>query len=105
MMTAIAPASCTILAFCVKPQVPRSTSAILPATAAALVKAEQASVVAGPAASDASAAATTGPVTPAALIGVPQPTAIPNWYTPAMEAGVRALTSVLPKERTLGKAA
>ena len=57
----IAPAACTLRAFSTKSQVPRSTSATFPATSAASVSAEQASVVDGPATSEGSSAATSVP--------------------------------------------
>ena len=47
--TPTAPAFCAFFTFTAKPQVPRSMMAILPATAAVLVMAEQPSVVDGPA--------------------------------------------------------
>ena len=61
---AIAPAFCALSAFVLKVQVPRSTTAIFPATSAALVKAEQPSVVLGPTASAGSMACTIFPVMP-----------------------------------------
>src|SRR5690349_5732730 len=54
MITPVAPAACAFAAFTAKPHEPRSTIAILPATSAALVNAEQPSVVEVPSASDAS---------------------------------------------------
>src|ERR1700742_5013680 len=62
--TAIAPAACAFRAFTVNPQVPRSTNAILPATAEAFVIAVQPSVVEGPAAFAASVANTKAPLKP-----------------------------------------
>src|ERR1700693_1120543 len=56
--TAMAPALWQFRALTTKVQVPRSTSAKLPATAAALVRGEQASVVAAPTLSEGSAGAT-----------------------------------------------
>src|ERR1700693_2725246 len=57
--TAMAPAFWQFLVLTTKVQVPRSTSAMLPATAAALVRGEQASVVAAPGAAEGSVAAPT----------------------------------------------
>jgi hypothetical protein len=61
----MAPAFWAFFTLTTKPQVPRSMSAMLPATAAALVIAEQPSVVSGPAPSAGSSAATTLPERPA----------------------------------------
>ncbi len=71
-MTAIAPALCALKAFVWNVQVPRSTSAILPATAAAFVNAVHPSVVAGPEPFAIVLAGTTVPVTPVLLMGVPK---------------------------------
>ena len=60
----MAPALWQFLALTTKVQVPRSTSAIFPATSEALVSAEHASVVEAPVESEGSAAATTVPVRP-----------------------------------------
>jgi hypothetical protein len=73
----MAPASWAFLTLTTKPQVPRSTMAILPATAAALVSGEQASVVLRPAASDGSSATTRSPVTPGEVSAGPK-TAVPT---------------------------
>ena len=59
MITPTAPASWAFFTLTMKPQVPRSMRAMLPATAAALVIAEQPSVVLGPAPSAGSRAMTT----------------------------------------------
>ena len=71
MTTPMAPAFCAFFTFTAKPQVPRSMMAILPATAAALVMAEQPSVVSGPAASAASSATTHWPLKLAAAAAGP----------------------------------
>src|SRR5207344_1687011 len=60
--TAIAPAVWTFFALTTKVQVPRSTSAIFPATSEALLNGEQASIVEVPSALEGSLAATTWPV-------------------------------------------
>src|SRR5215213_8535730 len=104
MITPTAPAFVAFLALTAKPQVPRSTSAMFPATAAALVKAVQPSVVASPAASAGSTAATTEAVTFELAMDGPKD-APPNWYAPAIAAGESTRTSGLPKESTLGKSA
>src|ERR1051325_8611282 len=104
MITPTAPAFVAFLALTAKPQVPRSTRAILPATAAAFVKAVQPSVVAGPAAFAASCALITGAVTLTLWMVGPK-AAVPNWYAPAIEAGEMTRTSGLPSESTLGRSA
>ena len=85
-MTATAPAFWTFFALRTNAHEPRSTRAILPATAAAFVIVEQASVVEGPAPSEASWAATTWAVTPGFESGSPK-SAVPTVYVPATEAG------------------
>src|SRR6188768_1758213 len=98
MITPTAPASVALRALITKPHVPRSTSAILPATSAPLLKAEQPSVVAGPKASAASTAATT----PADTFGDPirgPKAAVPNWNDAAIAAGCFTRTSGLPNDR------
>src|SRR4029077_1171303 len=65
MITAMAPAFWAFLTLTMKPQVPRSISAMLSSTAAALVSGEQPSVVSGPEPSAGSRAWTTLPVMPA----------------------------------------
>src|SRR5436305_7060782 len=67
MMTPMAPAACALFALTWKPQVPRSISAMLPATAAALVRAVQPSVVLGPEAFAASSPWTMAAVWPEGL--------------------------------------
>src|SRR6266545_1541443 len=101
---AIAPAFWQFLALTTKVHVPRSTSAMFPPTAAALVKGEQASVVAAPAASEGSAAATTWPVTPAAVSWLPNE-AVPTESSPAMPPGEFTVISGVPGERVWGTAA
>src|SRR4051812_39345547 len=103
MMAASAPAAAALRAFTAKPQVPRSISATLPATAAAFVNAEHPSVVAGPAASAASAAATRFPVTLGVPTGGPK-LAVPNWYSLAIDAGAFTTRPGLPNDSTLGSA-
>src|SRR3954468_14435526 len=101
MMVARAPAAVAFLAFCANPHTPRSTSAIRPATAAALVKGEQPSVEVPPVASTASTAATIG----AATLGLPTAgpkAAVPNWYEPARLAGAGTPTVGLPNRSTAG---
>src|SRR5918994_179959 len=68
-ITPTAPAFCAFLTLTVKPHVPRSTTAMLPATSAAFVSGLQASVVDGPASSAGSSAATTSPETPVGVGG------------------------------------
>ena len=89
MRTPMAPAFCAFLTLTIKPHVPRSISAILPATAEALVMGEQPSVVEGPAPSPGSSASTTSPVTPVSVSGGPK-AAAPKGYGPI--AGNTTLT-------------
>src|SRR6185503_12948148 len=70
-ITDVAPAFWAFFTFTTKPQVPRSTRAILPAIAPALVKGEQASVVVGDPGTAGSSACTTLPVIPAGGTGEP----------------------------------
>src|SRR5436190_17602351 len=100
MITASAPASVALRAFCAKPQSPRSTSAILPAIAAALVNGLQPSVDVPPI-STASTAASTLPATFGCPIAGPN-AAVPNWYAPAMLTGELTATVGLPNDSTFG---
>src|SRR5215217_4907292 len=104
MITATAPASVALRAFWAKPHVPRSIRAILPATAPGLISAEQPSVVANPAASDGSTAATTAADTLGDPTAGPK-AAVPNCSEAAIAAGCFTWTSGLPNESTLGSAA
>ncbi len=72
-----APAFWTFFALRTNAQVPRSTRAMLPATAAAFVIALHASVVDGPGGSAASFATTTGAVTETEDAGAPK-SAVPT---------------------------
>src|SRR5919112_2740009 len=101
MMTPIAPASVALRALTANPHVPRSTSAILPATAPALVSAEQPSVVAVPASLAGSIAATTAADTFGDPTRGPK-AAGPNCNEAAMAAGALTCSSGLPNERTAG---
>ena len=82
---------------------PRSISTILPATAPALEKGEQPSVVVPGVvpASTPSTAAIAGAVTLGLPIAGPKP-AVPNWYVPASELGGLTSTAGLPKDSTFG---
>src|SRR4051794_10720246 len=104
MIPAPAPASVALRAFTAKPHVPRSTRAILPATAPGLVNAEQPSVVAVPAGSEGSRAATTAADTFGDPTRGPK-AAVPNCSDAAMAAGCLTCSSGLPNDRTLGSAA
>src|SRR5512141_2556473 len=81
-----APAFWTFFALSTKAQLPRSTSAIFPASAAGLLIVLQASVSRGPAVSRASVATTTGAVTETDAAGAPK-SAVPTAYVPADAAG------------------
>src|SRR5882762_2967313 len=102
--TAIAPAFCAFFTFTMNPQVPRVTSAMLPATAPALVRGEQASKVVGPAPSAGSNAATIVPVMPAEERAEPK-AAVPTAYLPKAAPAVVTFRFGVPNERTLGTAA
>ena len=73
MITPIAPAFWAFFTLMVKPQVPRSISAILPATWAPLDSGEQPSVVLGPAASAASCDRATTPLKLLVVSAGPKP--------------------------------
>ena len=85
MMTPTAPAALAFRALTAKPQNPRSMSAMLPATAAALSNGEQPSVVvpaAGTAGGAAGSMASTAGTTLACTLGLPSAgpnAAVPNW--------------------------
>src|SRR3954452_22376337 len=100
MITACAPAAVALRAFCANPHRPRSTSAIFPEIAAALVNAEQPSVDVPPA-STASSAATTFADTVGFPMAGPK-AAVPNWKGPAIDAGVSTCTVGLPRTSTEG---
>src|SRR4051812_34854104 len=103
MTTPMAPASVALRAFTAKPHRPRSTRAIRPATAPALLSGLQPSVDVPPA-STASTAATTLPET----FGLPRTgpnAAVPNWSTPAIAAGLSIWTTGLPSDSTVGASA
>ena len=74
--TPIAPASWAFLVFVLNEQIPRSTSAILPAIAAAFTNGVQPLEVDG-------SAAPSSASTMSAVFGVTEVTAGPNWATPA----------------------
>src|SRR5947209_1106966 len=95
MITPTAPAFWAFFALTAKPQVPRSTSAMLPATAAALVSGEQPSAVGGPAPSAGSSAITTLAVNPPGGGPSANAVAVPVRKLPAIPAG--ALTRSVPK--------
>src|SRR5258706_16388054 len=103
MTTAAAPAMVAFLAFSAKPQSPRSMRAIFPTTAPAFEKGEQPSVD-GPPASTASTTATTPEVTDGLPTAGPN-AALPNWYAPAIVAGLVTFTSGLPNDSTAGRSA
>ena len=100
--TAMAPAFCAFFALTTNPQVPRSTSAILPARE--FVIGEQASVVDGPAASAGSMPRAICPVTPGDDRGGPN-CAVPTAYPPAIEAGAVTRSRGEPRASTAGTAA
>src|SRR6187431_206243 len=102
MITPMAPASVAVRAFTAKPQSPRSTRAMRPATAPALVSGLQPSVDVPPT-STASTAATTRPEIVGLLSGGPN-AAVPNWRTPAIEGGLAIATTGLPNVSTDGEA-
>src|SRR4029079_757654 len=79
------------------------TSAIRPATAAALVSGEQASVVSGPAKFGGSRACTMFVVIPGAESAAPK-LALPMGYSPEIAAGELIVSSGVPGERTSGTA-
>ena len=98
MITPIAPAFWAFLALTTNPQVPRCTSAMLPATAAALVNALQPSFAvpagaSGTAGSTGSIAATMLPWKFAVVAGAPN-AAVANSYSPTSEAGAVSASSV-----------
>src|SRR3954470_9920243 len=100
MTTPIAPASLALRALTAKPQRPRSTRAIRPATAAALVKGLQPSVDVPPTSTASTAAATLPDTFGLPMVG--PKAAVPNCSTPAMLAGVSICADGLPSDSTDG---
>src|SRR6266545_3679215 len=99
-ITALAPAACAWAAFTLNVQVPRSTRAMLPLTAAALVKGWHPSAVAPMP----SLARMMLPVTPGAETGGPKD-AEPTRYTPEIAGGESTVRPGVPNPRKPGTAA